>query len=244
MIHITGDCVDLLLYTVYWYQCTQNNNKSIPSPVIHILYVEIKIQIKYFLGLFLIVWMPYAFVSFYAAFGDASTLPSVAAAVPPIVAKTGSCLNPLMYICSNNEFRTAFHNMLPWTKPNIREDLTETPIMLSKLRKSNQSKTTETKEGIVNPSTDTTVNPTPTLHRATERNDRETSSGHNNSYSIGRETVWPQVSFMWLRNVIVWLVATFIYMRKFQLCDLNTLSYDWSQLSFMWLRNVIVYGWP
>ncbi|XP_033748186.1 visual pigment-like receptor peropsin [Pecten maximus] len=74
---------------------------------------KISITILMMIGVYFGSWMPYAVVSFWAAFGNASDIPLVVAGIPPYVAKTASVWNPIIYICTNKQFRKAFFDILP-----------------------------------------------------------------------------------------------------------------------------------
>jgi len=66
-----------------------------------------------FVGVYLIAWCPYAIVSFWSAFGDSSSLPTIVTASPPFLAKSSTVWNPLIYGATNKQFRSAFYNLLP-----------------------------------------------------------------------------------------------------------------------------------
>lgn len=54
---------------------------------------------------FLISWMPYAVVSMWTAYGDASKLPVRLTVIAVLLAKTSTVVNPVIYFLLNNKFR-------------------------------------------------------------------------------------------------------------------------------------------
>lgn len=54
---------------------------------------------------FVVVWTPYAIVSFYAAFGKPQSIPPLAATIPALFAKTSTVLNPIIYVIRYKRFR-------------------------------------------------------------------------------------------------------------------------------------------
>lgn len=54
---------------------------------------------------FVVVWTPYAIVSFYAAFGKPQSIPPLAATIPALFAKTSTVLNPIIYVIPYKRFR-------------------------------------------------------------------------------------------------------------------------------------------
>lgn len=65
------------------------------------------------LAAFLLCWLPYAIVSFVAAFAGHHVLPALLATVPPIFAKTQGLFDPIIYIATNAQMRTVIFSMLP-----------------------------------------------------------------------------------------------------------------------------------
>ncbi|XP_069134498.1 visual pigment-like receptor peropsin [Argopecten irradians] len=74
---------------------------------------NIAITILIMIVVFVCCWTPYAIVSFWAAFGNSSDIPLLVAGLPPYIAKTACVWNPIIYICTNKQFRTAFFDILP-----------------------------------------------------------------------------------------------------------------------------------
>ncbi|KAJ8319408.1 hypothetical protein KUTeg_004499 [Tegillarca granosa] len=60
---------------------------------------------------FLISWTPYAFVSFWTVFGDTKALPILVKTLPQLMAKCASVWNPIIYVSTNKQFRSAFFAM-------------------------------------------------------------------------------------------------------------------------------------
>ena len=72
---------------------------------------------------FVIVWTPYAVVSFWTAFGDASKVSRIAASSAAVFAKTSSMWNPIIYTFLNPRFRSALYKM--WCTRGNRVQPTE-----------------------------------------------------------------------------------------------------------------------
>ena len=60
-----------------------------------------------------VCWFPYAIVSFWQTFGDVADIPIVWSAVPAVAAKSQIVWNPVIYVATNKQFRTAFYDSLP-----------------------------------------------------------------------------------------------------------------------------------
>ncbi|KAK3738776.1 hypothetical protein RRG08_035656 [Elysia crispata] len=60
------------------------------------------------IGAFLFCWLPYAIVSFIAAFAGHHILPSFLATVPPIFAKTQGLASPIILVTRHKAFQRAF----------------------------------------------------------------------------------------------------------------------------------------
>ena len=54
---------------------------------------------------FVVVWTPYAIVSFYAAFGKRQSIPPLAATIPSVFAKASLFLSPIVYVIRYKRFR-------------------------------------------------------------------------------------------------------------------------------------------
>lgn len=54
---------------------------------------------------FLICWMPYAIVSLWTAYGNATYLPIRLTVVAVLLAKSSTVVNPVIYFLMNNKFR-------------------------------------------------------------------------------------------------------------------------------------------
>lgn len=68
---------------------------------------------------FVVVWTPYAIVSFYAAFGKPQSIPPLAATIPALCAKTSILLNPIIYAIRYKRFREGIKKLFKMTKfPN------------------------------------------------------------------------------------------------------------------------------
>lgn len=53
----------------------------------------------------MLAWTPYAIVSMWGAFGNASVIPGAAQGLPAVIAKCSMILNPLVYVASNKSHR-------------------------------------------------------------------------------------------------------------------------------------------
>nr|BDI63178.1 xenopsin 2 [Peronia verruculata] len=62
---------------------------------------------------FLGCWMPYAVVSFVAAFFGHTLIPPLLATVPPVIAKCQGLIDPIVYVATNKQMRTAIYEILP-----------------------------------------------------------------------------------------------------------------------------------
>ncbi|XP_013397676.1 melanopsin-like [Lingula anatina] len=65
------------------------------------------------IGCFLASWTPYAVFSMWAAFGDVTSIPSLARVVPALLAKLSCVWDPIIYVGGNAHFRTHFVKYLP-----------------------------------------------------------------------------------------------------------------------------------
>ncbi|XP_064621641.1 melanopsin-like [Lineus longissimus] len=61
---------------------------------------------------FIVIWSPYAILSFMAAFGAFTYSSLELSIVAPVLAKSGICINPIIYGCTHHHFRRAFREML------------------------------------------------------------------------------------------------------------------------------------
>ncbi len=52
---------------------------------------------------YLLVWTPYAIVAFIGAFGSAEILNPTATVLPALLAKSFTCLNPIIYMALNKQ---------------------------------------------------------------------------------------------------------------------------------------------
>ncbi|KAL3876715.1 hypothetical protein ACJMK2_034517 [Sinanodonta woodiana] len=59
------------------------------------------------------IWMPYAVVFFWGAFGKSDDIPRWAQTFPAIFAKSSIVWDPLVYMFTNRYFRKAFYKILP-----------------------------------------------------------------------------------------------------------------------------------
>ncbi|BFZ08710.1 hypothetical protein BsWGS_11749 [Bradybaena similaris] len=62
---------------------------------------------------FLGCWMPYTVVSFVAAFFGNHLIPPIFATIPPVIAKCQGVLDPIIYVASNKQMRTAIYEIVP-----------------------------------------------------------------------------------------------------------------------------------
>ena len=58
-----------------------------------------------FVVVYVLAWTPYAIVSMWGAFGDASIIPQAALGFPAVLAKCSMMMNPLVYVAANRSHR-------------------------------------------------------------------------------------------------------------------------------------------
>ena len=59
------------------------------------------------------IWSPYAFVVVSAILGGEATITPLMSQLPSFVAKTASCLNPIIYAMSHPKYREALMKEMP-----------------------------------------------------------------------------------------------------------------------------------
>ena len=59
------------------------------------------------------IWSPYAFVVLLAVIGSRGSITPLLSQVPSFIAKTASCLNPIVYAMSHPKYREALTKELP-----------------------------------------------------------------------------------------------------------------------------------
>ncbi len=64
--------------------------------------IIVKMSIAMVVG-FLLVWTPYAIVALIGAFGSTDALNPEATTLPALLAKSFTCLNPILYIALNRQ---------------------------------------------------------------------------------------------------------------------------------------------
>lgn len=64
--------------------------------------------------LWLCTWTPYAIVCFIGCFVDMTLVTPLVSQLPSFLAKTGSCINPVVYAVSHPKFREAIAQEIPW----------------------------------------------------------------------------------------------------------------------------------
>ncbi len=64
-------------------------------------------------SLWAIIWTPYAFVVLLAVIGSKGSITPLLSQVPSFMAKTASCLNPIVYAMSHPKYREALTKELP-----------------------------------------------------------------------------------------------------------------------------------
>ncbi|XP_067936266.1 melanopsin-A-like isoform X2 [Watersipora subatra] len=76
--------------------------------------MEIRLAINFSLVyvVYMLVWTPYAIVSFVGAFGDGAAIPMAARGIPAVLAKCSFVLNPLLYVASNKDHRKKMKTFL------------------------------------------------------------------------------------------------------------------------------------
>jgi len=63
--------------------------------------------------LWVCIWSPYAFVNMIAVFGNQSVVTPLVSQIPSFIAKTASCLNPVVYAISHPKYREALAKEVP-----------------------------------------------------------------------------------------------------------------------------------
>ncbi|GFO42775.1 rhodopsin [Plakobranchus ocellatus] len=100
---------------------------------------------------FLLCWLPYAIVSFVAAFAGHEIIPSLLATVPPIFAKTQGLASPIILVTRHKAFQRAFIvTFVVGRRRKIRRGGTLTPARMELARKERKmlSKTLEVLSGL------------------------------------------------------------------------------------------------
>ena len=64
-------------------------------------------------SLWALIWTPYAFVVLSAVIGSKSSVTPLLSQVPAFMAKTASCLNPIVFAMSHPKYREALTTELP-----------------------------------------------------------------------------------------------------------------------------------
>lgn len=59
------------------------------------------------------IWTPYAMVVLLAVIGSTSSITPLVSQIPSFVAKTASCLNPIIYAMSHPKYREALSKEMP-----------------------------------------------------------------------------------------------------------------------------------
>lgn len=70
--------------------------------------------------LWVVIWSPYAFVNMIAVFGNQTIVSPLVSQIPAFMAKSASCLNPLVYAISHPKYREALSKEVPCL--GIREE--------------------------------------------------------------------------------------------------------------------------
>nr|BDI63177.1 xenopsin 1 [Peronia verruculata] len=67
------------------------------------------------IGVFLVSWIPYAIVSFTSAFGSGIPMSRLVETIPALIAKSSCIWNPVIYVVTNNQFRSSLLAWIPFT---------------------------------------------------------------------------------------------------------------------------------
>ncbi len=59
------------------------------------------------------IWTPYAVVVMIAAFGNTSLITPMVSTLPAFIAKTASCINPVVFAISHPKYRAALAEKVP-----------------------------------------------------------------------------------------------------------------------------------
>merc|ERR1711973_458920 len=70
--------------------------------------------------LWVVIWSPYAFVNLIACFGNQAIVSPLVSQIPSFIAKSASCLNPVIYAISHPKYREALEKDVPCL--GIREE--------------------------------------------------------------------------------------------------------------------------
>merc|ERR1711973_785221 len=70
--------------------------------------------------LWVVIWSPYAFVNLIACFGNQAIVTPLVSQIPSFIAKSASCLNPVIYAISHPKYREALEKEVPCL--GIREE--------------------------------------------------------------------------------------------------------------------------
>ncbi len=72
--------------------------------------------------LWAVIWTPYAFVVFLSVVGSKASITPLLSQIPSFMAKTASCLNPIVYAMSHPKYREALTKELPCLGVEERAD--------------------------------------------------------------------------------------------------------------------------
>merc|ERR1711872_133212 len=70
--------------------------------------------------LWVVIWSPYAFVNLIACFGNQAIVSPLVSQIPSFIAKSASCLNPVIYAISHPKYKEALEKEVPCL--GIREE--------------------------------------------------------------------------------------------------------------------------
>ncbi len=88
------------------FQCLQDSNAE--SAEIRIAKVAITNVL-----LWATIWTPYAVIVMIAAFGKRTLVTPLVSALPAFIAKTASCINPVVFAISHPKYRAALAEHVP-----------------------------------------------------------------------------------------------------------------------------------
>lgn len=73
---------------------------------------KLTIIVMCYVGIFIVTWTPYAFVSMYSAFIDPKDISPLGATIPAMFAKSSMVWGTILYLYSNSKIRAKFNATL------------------------------------------------------------------------------------------------------------------------------------
>jgi len=74
-----------------------------------------------FTATFIVAWLPYAILSLWTMFNDEASVSMLIATLAPLLAKSSTIWNPMIYVVKNEEFRTALISTVAHTFSGNRD---------------------------------------------------------------------------------------------------------------------------